>query len=422
MNAPRTRRLSFRSRLALVITLVFVAAGAALLAVQYFVVQGLFDSASRITLSSCDLVTAPVGDAAAGASGSTGCTSLGNAAVTAPGAFAPTGSLEATPALAAYPVLAATGAVIQQTRFLSDEVVGGLLGWSVAILAAFAILAAAIAFWLARRSLGRIGEVTATARDISERDLGRRLDLPGPDDEIKELGDTIDGMLDRLQSAFAAQDRFVANASHELRTPLTTTRTALEIPLAHGDVPAELVPAIRTALRATRQSERLIAALLSLSRGRIDADGFEPADLEPLVATELAELAGAAAARRIAPTTELVPVVVHGDAVLLARAARNLLDNAIRHNVDGGHVHVRLTSDGLEVENGGEELDPETVALLAEPFHRGAGSRVSEGMGLGLAIVESIAAAHGGELRLTARPGGGLIATLRLPRPGATAS
>ena len=416
MTARRPRRLSFRTRLSLVIALVFVAAGGSLLAVQYFVVQGLFASASQVTLSSCELVTSPAGAAFVLADGATGCATLGTAEVA--GSVDVEGTWEPTDAARAYPALTATDAVLQQTRFLSDEVIGGLLGWSIALLAGFAGIAAAIAFWLARRSLSRIGEVTATARDISERDLGRRLALPGPDDEVKELGDTIDGMLDRLQTAFAAQHRFVANASHELRTPLTTTRAALEIPLEHGDVPAALEPAIRTALRATEQSERLIAALLSLARGRVDPDGFEPVDLEPLVAEELAELGAAAASRDIAVEPRLEPVVVAGDAALLGRAVRNLLENAIRHNVDGGLLRVRLSDAGLEVENTGEVLDPESIPLLTEPFYRGAGSRISEGMGLGLPIVESVALTHGGALHLAAREGGGLVARLVLPPAG----
>jgi signal transduction histidine kinase len=201
------RRLSFRTRLALIITVVFVAGGAGLLAVQYLVVQQLFASAIHVTSLSCELggsETVTIPD-----QGTTGC-QLSGTGGEIPGI---------------------EGAVIQQTTYLSEEVSGGLLIGSIVMLVVFAAVAAGIAFWLARRSLDRIGEVTAATRAITERDLGRRLDLPGPNDEIKELGDTIDGMLDRLQLAFAAQDRFVANASHELRTPLTTTRAALEIPL-----------------------------------------------------------------------------------------------------------------------------------------------------------------------------------------------
>lgn len=294
----------------------------------------------------------------------------------------------------------------------------GLLLWSVVVLVAFTGVAAAIAFWLARRSLDRIGEVTAAARDISERDLGRRLALPGPDDEIKELGDTIDGMLDRLQSAFTAQDRFVANASHELRTPLTTTRTALEIPLEQGAVPADLQANMQRALRATEQSERLITALLALARARTGLEEVEPVELRTLIEDQVDDLD----AQEIEVHTNLRDLTVEGDAVLLARAVRNLLENGIRHNVPGGELWVRCRRERgraiIEVENTGAQITPATVQLLTEPFYRGDASRTSagpDGTGLGLAIVQSIAKTHGGEVRLRARKGGGLIAAIVLP-------
>jgi signal transduction histidine kinase len=403
-------RLGFRTRLGLIITVVFIAAGAGLLAVQYFVVQQLFATAIDVTATSCAAVAVPMDDTMvipfAATQPITGCATLTEATN-----VGYTDSFELTDA---YPSVTAMGAVIQQSRFLSDEVVGGLLGWSIVTLVAFAGLAAAIAFWLARRSLDRIGEVTAAARDISERDLARRLDLPGPDDEIKELGDTFDGMLDRLQLAFAAQDRFVANASHELRTPLTTARSALEIPLEHGDVPKRLEPAVRRALKANEQSERLITALLVLSRARGTYEEFETVDLAAVVGAELADLAHDG----ITVTNESSAATVHADPVLLARAVRNLLDNGVRHNIPGGAVHVAARGSTLVVESTGHVLDPRTVALLTEPFYRGEASRTaSEGVGLGLAIVESIAVTHGGTLTLAPRDGGGLVATLALPVP-----
>ena len=274
------RRMSFRTRLVIIIAGVFIAAGAALLTVQYLVVQQLFSSAINMTEASCiptgvagltdgtdfaetvnpsELYDFSESSALTDTATITGCAYYVDATL----------SVQSTPFLTTTVPAATVGtAVLQQSTFLADEVGSGLLLWSVVVLIGFTGVAAAIAFWLARRSLDRIGEVTAAARDISERDLGRRLDLPGPDDEIKELGDTIDGMLDRLQSAFTAQDRFVANASHELRTPLTTTRTALEIPLEQGAVPANLQANMQRALRATEQSERLITALLALARAR----------------------------------------------------------------------------------------------------------------------------------------------------------
>jgi signal transduction histidine kinase len=406
----RRLRLSFRTRLGLIITVVFITAGAGLLAVQYFVVEGLFASAIAVTTISCGEGANDPGKATSGpVSGTpTGCSVINLAG---PGAQSGPGDGPAP-----------SGAVIQQSRFLSDSVSGGLLFWSIVMLIVFAVIAAAIAFWLARRSLDRIGEVTSAARAISERDLGRRLDLPGPDDEIKELGDTFDGMLDRLQLAFKAQDRFVANASHELRTPLTTVRTALEIPLEQGSVPTDLQPAVRTALRATEQSERLITALLVLARGRTQHDATERVDLAALAAAEVQDLADAAATRRVGIEVVVSAAATEGDPALLARAVRNLLDNGIRHNLTrGGRLWLRVDQDGadsiVEVENTGDQLDAPTVALLTEPFYRGDASRTSsgEGVGLGLAIVESIVLAHGGALRLKPREGGGLLATLRLP-------
>ncbi|MCU1440353.1 MAG: histidine kinase [Rhodoglobus sp.] len=418
MTARTPMRLSFRTRLGLIITMVFIAAGAGLLTVQYFVVQQLFATAMWVTTVSCavdgdeppvvhETIEEATGCGLIGSSGYPGPPPLDGSG---PTQFQGSGADEFT-----------AGAVIRQSIFLSNEVGGGLLIWSIVLLVVFAAIAAAIAFWLSRRSLDRIGEVTAATRDISERDLGRRLDLPGPHDEIKELGDTIDGMLDRLQLAFAAQDRFVANASHELRTPLTTTRAALEIPLEQGAVPRSLEPNVRRALRATEQSERLITALLALARSRAGIDGAGPLDLAEVTRGELDDLSGAAREWGIEVHAEISTVSAVGEPVLVARAVRNLLDNGIRHNIQGGELHVRVHREGadavVEVANTGTAVTPASLALLAEPFYRGDASRTShgEGVGLGLAIVESVAATHGGRLELTARDGGGLIARLTLP-------
>ncbi|MHC9046679.1 sensor histidine kinase [Microbacterium saperdae] len=423
--------MSFRTRLVIIIAGVFIAAGAALLTVQYLVVQQLFASAIDTTAASClpgsGVASLTEGTSPADGSDFTEVSPLTDGSMlsgtisTGCAYFAETADVAdftiATP-MQSLSLDAVEGAVLQQSTFLADEVGGGLLLWSVVVLVGFTGVAAAIAFWLARRSLDRIGEVTAAARDISERDLGRRLDLPGPDDEIKELGDTIDGMLDRLQSAFAAQDRFVANASHELRTPLTTTRTALEIPLEQGAVPADLQANMQRALRATEQSERLITALLALARARTGLDEVEPVELRALVEDQIEELD----AQEIAVHTHVRELTVEGDTVLLARAVRNLLENGIRHNVPGGELWVRCRRERgralIEVENTGTPIIPATLELLTEPFYRGDASRTSagpDGTGLGLAIVQSIAKTHGGEVRLRARKGGGLIATIVLP-------
>ncbi|PQZ55628.1 two-component sensor histidine kinase [Microbacterium sp. MYb54] len=426
------RRMSFRTRLVIIIAGVFIAAGAALLTVQYLVVQSLFASAINTTAATC-VPSLSVTQVAPGTPATDGTDISGVAPLTDGSGllygtsstgcayFAETADAAdfqvATP-MQTVAIDAVEGAVLQQSTFLADEVGSGLLLWSIVVLVAFTGVAAAIAFWLARRSLDRIGEVTAAARDISERDLGRRLDLPGPDDEIKELGDTIDGMLDRLQSAFTAQDRFVANASHELRTPLTTTRTALEIPLEQGAVPVDLQANMQRALRATEQSERLITALLALARARTGLDEVEPVELSELIEDQVEELD----AQEIAVHTNLRELTVEGDTVLLARAVRNLLENGIRHNAPGGELWVRCRRERgraiIEVENTGATISPATVELLTEPFYRGDASRTStgpDGTGLGLAIVQSIAKTHGGEVRLRARKGGGLIAAIVLP-------
>ncbi len=409
----RERRFGFRTRLTLMITGVFVLAGAALLVVQYFIVQGLFSTAIDATMTICtvDGGTPMIDEQGNLFSGGTvtGCQMV-DAVPSAPLTQGTSGT---------------AGAVIQQSQFLFDVVSSGLLFWSIIVLVVFAAAAAAIAYWLAKRSLGRIAEVTAAAQNISEHALDRRLGLPGPDDEIKELGDTFDGMLDRLQLAFAAQDRFVANASHELRTPLTVTRTALEIPLEQGDVPKRLEPALRRALRATGQSERLISALLVLARSRTELTGTDTIDLAEVVADQLDEHADAAGLRGISLASDLGPASVIGEPALIERAVRNLLDNAIRHNVDGGELTVVLRTEQdvavLEIANSGIQLTRAGAALLAEPFHRGERSRLADehdGIGLGLAIVTSIAGAHGGALDLEPREGGGLIATLALPLAG----
>lgn len=423
------KRMSFRTRLVIIIAGVFIAAGAALLTVQYLVVQQLFSSAITMTAESCvpALSITQLTDGTGATEGvelsdATPPADSGRVSYEAAGTgcsyFADTVDFQIATPMETLAVDAVEGAVLQQSTFLADEVGGGLLLWSVVVLVGFTGVAAAIAFWLARRSLDRIGEVTAAARDISERDLGRRLDLPGPDDEIKELGDTIDGMLDRLQSAFTAQDRFVANASHELRTPLTTTRTALEIPLEQGAVPAELLANMQRALRATDQSERLITALLALAHSRNGLEHVEPIELAALIEEEIEELDS----QEISVHTNLRDVTVEGDATLLARAVRNLLENGIRHNAPGGELWIRCRRERgravIEVENTGAPIAPATLKLLTEPFFRGDASRTSagpDGTGLGLAIVQSIAKTHGGEVRLHARKGGGLITSLVLP-------
>jgi signal transduction histidine kinase len=411
---PRTqtdssqRRWSFRTRLTITIAAVFVASGIGLLSVQYLLVQTFFTSASGATV--CTLVPST---GSADFVPSTGCVSV-QGDLPAGGEPGPSGSIEhLTPE-----ELQAT--LDEYSGALSAEVLGRLLVASVAVIAVFAIVAVLLAGWLARRSLSRIAEVTALSRRITTDELDRRLELSGPDDEIKELGDTIDDMLDRLHTGFEAQDRFIQNASHELRTPLTVTRAALEIPLEQGRVPAELEPAVRRALSANEHSEHLIAALLVLARGRLGGAERVPVDLGATLVAVVDRVQSDASERgaevKIEGALDASGIVVEADPQLLQLAARNLLDNAVRYNDDRGVVIVTVdpARPGFTVENTGRELGDDEVAALGEPFHRGEASRPAdrEGFGLGLSIVRAVAAAHGGELELRPRPGGGLVATL----------
>ncbi|MFD0662012.1 sensor histidine kinase [Thermocatellispora tengchongensis] len=275
---------------------------------------------------------------------------------------------------------------------------------------------------IAGRTLARLHRITETARELSERDLNRRLALEGPQDELKELGDTFDGMLARLQAAFDSQRRFAANASHELRTPLAIQRAAVEVPLATGRVPAHLVPAMRRVLDACRRSERLIDGLLLLASGERGPVEKQPVDLAR-VARRAARTVAADGREDLEVRLELRPAVVEGDPVLLEHLVRNVLDNAVRYNVPGGTAEVtaRPAAGGAEivVTNTGPVVPEEQAARLFVPFHRGNGQRLSGdgGSGLGLSIVRAIAGAHGGTAAAVPRPEGGLTVTIFLPGP-----
>ncbi len=396
------RRWGFRARLTALIAGVFILGGAVLLTVQYVLVQQLLASGIRTITGCAD------GEPSGVEVGST--VEGGVVGVVCDGGTA-----------AGVSVVEVS---VQQTNYLTDEVLSGLLLWSIVVLVLFAGLAVLAARWLSKRSLGRIARITETTRDITRDDLHRRLELPGPADEVKELGDTIDGMLDRLDDAFSRQERFVAAASHELRTPLTTTRAALEIPLEQGRFPAEVEPEVRRALVANERSERLIATLLTLARtarpqvkpeaGRID--------LAVLARDAIDAHRTEADGRGITVIVNGDPALVAADATLAGIAVGNLIENAIRHNRDGGIVRITV-SDGEQnpqflIENDGRELTEAETARLTEPFHRGEQTRLAgPGIGLGLTLAETTARTLGGTLTLSPRAGGGLTARLSLPRP-----
>ncbi|QLD10822.1 sensor histidine kinase [Microbacterium oleivorans] len=295
-----------------------------------------------------------------------------------------------------------------------------------AITATVMVALAGAAVWLvARRSLGRVADLTELTRRITGENLDERLRLTGPRDEISELGDTIDDMLQRLHAAFEQQDRFVANASHELRTPLAGIRASLEQSLMHDAVPPRPEVAMRRALEATERSERLLTALLQLARSRrLPTNQLQTIDLAETVEAAIDLVQSEASAAGHSFDVQLEGVQIEGDTVLVMQAAHNLVLNAVRHGATSSPITVRVSCSGqdgaLTISNGGETLNGETVAKLVEPFNRGAATRQTQrhaaGTGLGLAIVQSIAVQHDGHLDLAPRPGGGLTARLRLPR------
>ena len=292
-------------------------------------------------------------------------------------------------------------------------------------LAAMTGLSVLLGWAMAGRMLRPLQRITATAKRVSQDNLDERIGLEGPRDELKELADTFDGMLGRLSAAFASQRRFVANASHELRTPLTVIRTELEVTLADPTATtAELRAMGETVRDATLATERLIQALLTLARSEGGVQRRDPVDLAEAARAALAQMGNEAAARDIAMRPTLDPAPVLGDRRLLERLVANLVENAVRHNCDGGAVEVRTSRvagrSSVEVRNDGDVIPPEALSSLLEPFQRLDRGARGDGVGLGLSIVRSVAEAHGGSVELRARPSGGLVVRVSLPgRDGA---
>jgi signal transduction histidine kinase len=283
-------------------------------------------------------------------------------------------------------------------------------------------LMAALSLWLgwviAGRALRPLRTITDAAREISASNLHRRLALDGPDDELKQLGTTIDGLLARLETSFAAQRQFVANASHELRTPLTLERTLLELALSDPNASIDSYRHTCEQLLAVgEQQERLIEALLTLSRSQRGLDSRQPVDLAAIAAAAVA----AADADGLALDTAIQPARTTGNPRLVERLVANLLGNAIRHNVDGGSVSLATaTLDDravLTVRNTGPKIPADELDRLFQPFQRLDGTRTSgaNGLGLGLSIVRAIADAHGAAVTARPRAGGGLDVQIGFP-------
>ncbi|MBO0822501.1 MAG: HAMP domain-containing histidine kinase [Actinobacteria bacterium] len=431
----RLPRRTIRLRLTALYAALFLASGAGLLAVTYVLVDQHTPMAvgfrSRTSGGQLQVQTAADGGAAVRGSSTAGkagrpppgaCVSVSPLPALSPGSrvkladpFPPSGTKAAQCAWVQAQVNAAREGYL--TSLLTDS--GIALG-------VMAIAALGLGWLVSGRVLRPLRTITLKAQQISASNLHERLALGGPDDELKDLGDTMDGLLARLETAFSAQRQFVANASHELRTPLARQQAMVEVALANPDRSvSSLAEVCQRVLAAGQQQEQLIEGLLTLARSQRGLDRLEPVDLAAIASATVASRSADARQRDIQVMLLDGPAIVAGDARLAERLATNLLDNAIRHNHAHGTVLVRTFTDdrqaGLSVVNTGPVLDPGEVPGLFEPFRRRGVARTAtttadRGLGLGLSIVAAIARAHGAELQSHARPGGGLEVTVRFER------
>nr|WP_237540609.1 HAMP domain-containing sensor histidine kinase [Streptomyces sp. SID4917] len=314
---------------------------------------------------------------------------------------------------------AAMNSCVNQQR---KQALDDLLSRSLFALVGLSVIAFAFGYAMAGRVLSPLGRITRTARRVVGSDLSRRIELDGPDDELKELADTFDEMLDRLERAFSAQQRFVANASHELRTPLAINRTLLEVHLSDPAAPTELQQLGRTLLATNERSEQLVEGLLLLARSDNQIVERKPVDLAEVATRAVDQCLTEAETKGVDIRTECAPAVVQGNGVLLERIALNLVQNAVRYNIpEGGWVEVSTeVQQGqavLLVSNTGPVVPAYEIDNLFEPFRRLRTERTGsdKGVGLGLSIARSVARAHGGRIFAEPREGGGLVMRVTLP-------
>jgi signal transduction histidine kinase len=387
------RYLSARSRLTLLYTSLFTLGGAALVSVTYLLVVHTLHrtTATGIPAASQQTIARCI-----------------KAAQTA-GALA---SRVVIKCAAVYANGVQAGAAAQRSTTLTHLLTYSLLG-----LGGVTLLAAVAGWIVAGRILRPVHRLTAAARAASEQNLSQRIALQGPRDELRELADTFDTMLERLDRAFTSQRHFIANASHELRTPLTVMRTAIDVVLAKPEPTRDELMSMAADIRdAVDHAERLIEVLLVLARNDQARVLTDPLDLAA-VAEDALE---GRTANGVTTITTLDEAPVTGDGVLLERLVANLLDNAERYNIADGTVAISTTTDNgaslMRVVNTGRFVPPEQVDRLFLPFTRLDDRTSHDGFGLGLALVSSIATVHGGTVHAAAVSTGGLDITVRLPR------
>jgi signal transduction histidine kinase len=422
VSAPAHLRARLRPTIRFKLTLwygaMFLLAGGLLLTVTYILVQQGFEPsrqdvraavAERLGISPDQLEPRPPGPATPGMP------------------MIPLGSPHGS-----YDTQMTVGALIDEIQQEQmQRQLNALLLWSAIAMAIMAVLSLGMGWWLAGRLLRPVHELTALARRLSESTLHERIRLQRPPDELKELADTFDAMLERLDTAFAGQRDFIANASHELRTPLTIIRTELEVAATDPDLTdAEMKDMLAAVGDAVQRSEQLIDSLLVLASSEALAEA-RPLDLADLARESLERYAATADARSLGVELDLGQAEVHGDAALLGRLLDNLVDNAIRYNVDGGWFRVATETtaagppDGgrgavLTVANSGPQVSEAEAQRLFERFFRADSSRSRRtgGVGLGLSIVKTVAEAHHGTVTATPGAGGGLEVRVTLPSAG----
>ncbi|MFF4983956.1 ATP-binding protein [Streptomyces sp. NPDC001046] len=460
-SAPRRARLTIRARLTLTYGALFAASGAAMVVLLYLFMSYGPDYSEALTRSAAATLTPsaseaspslppsqPAGDGSAAASarqpslpggGSAPASGLSPAqpggdgpavtpslpgddtgrSPTAGPTPSPPGAASAAPARGLLSPQVSTKADFLQALFVFGIVVFLIL----------LLISVIVGWFVAGRMLAPLKEITATARVVADSTLHERIALAGPQDEIRELADTFNAMLRRLEQAFQAQRRFAANASHELRTPLASMRTILQVALASPD-PEEVRAAGPRLLTLNRRSTEITEALLTLARADHGAITHEPVDLGEAAREHCAQVLPQARRAGVRLTAPTGTARTTGDKTLLRQLVANLLDNAVKHNHRDGTVTVavREADNGrvrLTVRNSGQELDQEAVDRAFEPFHRldartEAGNGRPAGHGLGLAIVRSIVRAHDGTLRATPLRPGGLEVAVELPGVPAT--
>jgi signal transduction histidine kinase len=392
----RLPRRTVRLKLTLLYGALFLASGAALLAVTYILVE------HRLPVA-----ISAQGQTAAGGSVKEFCAVNGSGS-------------DGTSTL---PVGGCSGLVATLNAQRSTEL-NQLLEESGVALAIMTVVSIGLGWLVAGRVLRPLRTMTSAARRISARNLHQRLALDGPDDELSELGKTFNGLLARLERSFAAQRQFVANASHELRTPLARQRTLVEVALRDPSPTVGSLQAVCERVLATgEEQERLIETLLTLARSQRGLDRCEPLDLAAVAEAAAAAGEAGAQARGLRVHSALAEAPALGDLRLAERLVANLVDNAVRHNVPGGWIEVvtglRQGRALLSVANTGPVIPPEKVDLLFQPFGRLEDRVGRDGLGLGLSIVTAIAAAHEADLRARPLPGGGLEVEVHFPRPPA---